>query len=601
MMINNMRIKIFKSAILLAAFAGTVAISSCRKLLDVEPENVLTPEQTYRNVFDADAAVVGVYGKFMTLAKPYMLLNELRADLMTVTNNADVYLQQLNKHTVTEDNPYVDPTPFYQVILQCNDVMKNFDIMLADKKMKVDEYSHRYSDVAALRSWVYLQLGIHFSKDGQGIPYVTDALEQVSDVKDETKYPILPFPQLLAELIKTVEGLPFKELYPTSSTLVTTVDQYATQKFFINKNVLLGELHLWNGAYDPSSYTKSATALKSIIDFYSSDANGNTNKNYYKIIGAPDPNTLNQLAVQYVRYRETDINALAESNTEGWRSIFSRGKVGYDQQFNWEWIWTLPFNRNFAPGNPFIDLFSNRLGSYLVKPSQKAIDDWNSQVQFNGFPFDARGRFTYKIIDGQPVIMKHLYYVQDGNTFLPTPVANGRTGDWFLYRSATAWQHFGEAANRDGHPKLAYAIINQGLRSAYTPPNPPGNVTDIQQTFLPPPYDFDARSGDNPQFRAVYRDMAGLRGRASLQSLPVSPAIDSTTQLEAQLVDEAGRELAYEGQRWADLLRVAIRRGDASFLTSRVADQLEKDGYAADAARVRGLSLNQLYLPLKWK
>jgi hypothetical protein len=40
-------------------------LSSCSKFLDVEPEEVLLKEQMYRNIFDADAAVIGVYGKFL--------------------------------------------------------------------------------------------------------------------------------------------------------------------------------------------------------------------------------------------------------------------------------------------------------------------------------------------------------------------------------------------------------------------------------------------------------------------------------------------------------------------------------------------------------
>lgn len=591
-----MKFIFFKSYwLLLPAIAGMMAVSSCKKILDVEPENTLDTKQTYRNVFDADAAVLGVYSKLMHLAKPYVLMNEMRADLMSPTSNADVYLQQISNHTATEDNPYIDPTPFYEVILNCNDVMKNFDIMLAEKKLKIDEYNHRYSDIASIRSWVYLQLGIHFGT----VPYVTDPLPKVSDLRNESLFPKLPFQQLLAELIATVEALPWKDLYPTGSTLLTTVDQYRTEKFFINKNVLLGDLHLWNAAYDPASYKKAATAYRAVLGYYDARGNENTQKNYYKMVGIIDVGNGNQLSVQYVRFRESDINALYESNTEGWRSMFSRGKLTYDTQFDWEWIWVLPFNNNFAPRNPFIDLFSNRGGSYQVKPSQVAIDNWNSQEQLNGFPFDARGRFTYKMIDGQPVIMKYLYYFMDGNTFVPTVTTNGRNGEWWLYRAASVWQHFGEAANRDGHPKLGYAIANQGLRTTYTPPNPPSNVTNIMQTFLEAPYDFDARSGDNPQFRALWRDMAGMRGRAFLR--PKTVTSDSTVQVEDLLINEGALELAYEGQRWPDLLRVALRRNNASYLTSKVAARLRKEGRSGDAARIEGMSLNELYLPFKWR
>src|SRR4051812_13240631 len=76
---------------------------SCSKLLDAAPKDVLTEENMYRNVFDADAAVIGVYGKFMNLSERYVLLNELRADLLTVTPTSGDYLRQLDAHNIAPD------------------------------------------------------------------------------------------------------------------------------------------------------------------------------------------------------------------------------------------------------------------------------------------------------------------------------------------------------------------------------------------------------------------------------------------------------------------------------------------------------------------
>src|SRR4051794_9411821 len=199
-----MKSYLLKPLFYVLAIPVCLAMGSCKKILDVKPEDKLDRTQTYRNVFDADAAVWGVYGKLMNLAERYILLNELRGDLMEVTANADENIRQLNTHTVTLNNPYANPQPFYEVILNCNDVLKNFDIMLADKKLKLDEYNQRYADIAAIRTWTYLQLGIHYGS----VPYVTNALEQLRDLHDQSKFPRISFQQLLDELIKTMETLP---------------------------------------------------------------------------------------------------------------------------------------------------------------------------------------------------------------------------------------------------------------------------------------------------------------------------------------------------------------------------------------------------------
>src|SRR4051812_3926852 len=107
----------------------TGSLSSCKKLLDKDPINQLNTSQMYQNVSDADAAVIGLYGKFQGLAERYVLLNELRGDLVEFTMNADENMRQLSMHNVNPDNPLASPRPFYELILDCNDVLKNFQKM----------------------------------------------------------------------------------------------------------------------------------------------------------------------------------------------------------------------------------------------------------------------------------------------------------------------------------------------------------------------------------------------------------------------------------------------------------------------------------------
>ncbi len=560
---------------------------SCNKILNKDPETSLDGKQVYRNVFDADAAVLGVYGKFVKLAKQYVVLNELRADLMEVTDNADKDLREVNTHSTTQTNPYADPKAFYSLINDCNDVLKNFNIMLKDNKFKLSEYQQRYSDIGCIRSWLYLQLGIQYGT----VPYVTDALENINAVRDTSNYPLLPFKQLLDSLITFTTALPYQLPYAPSSSLITTVDNTTTNSFFIEKNGLLGDLNLWRG-----NYTTAATYYRALMEGSGYFLPPATDRFYnnFKVKYA-EVATNSDLSVGYIRYKENDINSIVDNNSQGWRSMFARGK---DDLWNTEMIWVLPFSSNFSPVDPFIELFSNNGGKYLVKPSKQAMDNWNSQVQTNKFPYDARGGMTWRTINGQPVIMKYLYNYLSEGTLLPISILQ-KNGQWFLNRAAAVHLHFAEAANRDGWKKLAYAFVNKGISNTFDTAGAT-DVTNLENTLsYPAPYNFDARNGEVPRYRSDWYRNAGIRGRAALVSTLATDSL-STIDMENSIINEGALELAYEGYRWSDLLRIALRRDDPSFIADKVYNKLLKDGNPA-AATVRAKLMNrEYYLPFKW-
>ena len=577
--------KIFLNIGLLSSMFVTT--SSCKSLFDLEPEETLTKEQVYRNLFDADAAIIGLYGKFMNLAKQHVILNELRADLLDVSGGADEQLTQLNNHNVQEGNVYADPRPFYEVILNCNDILKNFKVMLDQNKMKADEYNQRTADIIALRTWVYLQVGIHFGQ----VPYTTTTVENIADLSALNATPKLSLQNLVKELIKTMEAIPpiYMEVYPSTNSLVAnSVDGYLLNKMFINKHVLLGDLYLWD-----NQYLKAATAYKLVLETASRlgyDINtGEIFLGLYKIKYAEA--NARDMTVAYAGSRN-DINALVDNNDTGWRSIFSRRNT--DAGYNYEWIWSLPFDATFNPQNPFIDLFMNK-----VKPSEQSISLWNSQRQINNFPFDSRGRMTYKTVNGKPVVMKYLYNYIDPLTSFNLGNANFGKGQWLLYRAATLHLRFAEAANRNGRRKLAFALMNQGISTTFNN-TAITDKTNLMNTFDVPPYDFDGRNGDNPSFRASWYRNTGIRGRAYLQ--PVAVVGDSTLSIENSLIEESALELAYEGQRWGDLVRVALRRNDPAFLADKVYKKLKKaNNPNADAVRAKLMISSNWYLPFKLK
>jgi len=550
------------------------SVFSCKKTFDIQPEDALQQSQMYQTVYDADGIILGIYGQFVGLADKYVLLNELRGDLLDVTQNSDVYLKQLSTHTVTPDNPYADPRPFYKVINNCNDALANFAIMRQKKLLTDPDYYQRYADIGILRSWMYLQLGIQYGN----IPYVTDPIANINDLADASKFPRISFDQLLDNLIAFTGTIPKQYLDQNSSAaspnLLMGTGTYpvmdGVSKFFIHRRTFLGDLNLWKGNYlAASTYYKDAmeTATTNVssadfsISLYDTYRVGNDNSGR---------NTL-----------------LTTGTVNPWQNIFSNIIGDYETSF--ERMWVLPLDQNYG-ANPFINLFSASAG-YLVKPSALSIANWDNQTRADGSVGDRRGPFaSYRITNGQPEVLKYVA------NYSPLSPLTTKTGIWILYRAATLHLRYAEAANLQGRNQLAGALINQGLYVDL--PTKVSTYNGVPDTY---PFNFDATKGAvNGNW---YRNI-GIRGRAVDQSVAFNPA-NLTTDTENKIVDEDALEMAYEGYRWADLLRIAIRRQatDPNYLANKIGAKFDAAGNSSDAAAVRARLGNKAnwYLPFKWQ
>ena len=579
-------LNILTISVISAAFLFT----GCNDVLEPDNVDVLLESEHYQDINDADNAVLGVYALFQELAPQLIVLNELRADLMDVTDNADFYLNEISKHQeVSADNPWADARPIYNVINNCNDVMANLEEMLDSKKITDDEYIQRYSDMGALRSYLYLQLVIHF-KDVRYIQTPIETIDDLSKITDSNA-PIMTVETMVSTLISFMESLPYMDVY-TEESLLNGSDGFSYQISFIDKEYLLGELYLWNGQYN-----MAATYFKNIM------LRSEGSYDRYKI--PTDFFTFSHYFSRYTRYYENDL----ESAVNNWPTLFST--YGSSDYYD-EWLWVMYYHSTYEP-SPLYDMFSIEKGSYLLKPSARAIDLWGSQVQGNGFVGDFRGNIedyngntgSYRMVGNDPVITK---YISDYDEESPFELS----GKWYLWRSASLHLRFCEAANRDesveNTHKVAYALMNNGIQPNYAYPGDKDDVVGEftwEQTNMVAPYDFDARSTSANHVPPVHRGLwyrnVGLRGRVSLSNFTVPADQDSLSFLEGKILEENALELAFEGSRWGDLVRVALRTGDYSMLADRVADKYELAGDAGTAADIRArlISRENWLLPLE--
>ncbi len=628
------------TGIIVLSIFMAVMISSCDSLLDINAQDVVEESESYQNVYDADNAIWGLYSKFSKLAENTIVLNELRADMMDVTPNATADQVALNNHTATVDNKYCDPTPFYEVILNANDLLANLDSMKIAKRITADDYAPRYSDVMAIRSWTYLQLGIHYGT----VPYINKPISNKSDLSNPSLYVEKTLDELILQLINDMQSVPTLAENTLSSFYNKTIQENGKSFFlnlqFINKRLILGDLYLWN-----DQFVEAATQYKAYMD----EADANSSKTQMKNkISTWVWNSSNEPRFQicYQRYKDQDVSSFRNM----WKEIFSRSstEVGSSTVVGLqdEMIWMFSYSGITNSTSPFIKLFANTgVGEYQLKPSAWAVDSmWGTQVQqSNGFVFDGRGKeSSYDVINGQPVVLKYLYdyydtYTTDANKTIHLDYNNitnkySLAGKWFLYRAALLHLRYAEAANRAGYPRLAYALLNNGIKTNYDwvksdgtyrankvgvqytsfqPPVPPAGATQAQidsinaipATPYPAPFYLDARQNDAPYpvLRSPWRDNGGIRNRAYLLN-DTKPAWVVTTQdsmkwIENSLIKEAALECGFEGTRWADLLRVArrkVKNGEAGSVASQMSDAIK--GKYNGAIKITDTNL---FLPMK--
>lgn len=547
---------------LIFSFSLAIVFLEMNSCVETPIDEAVAYDDFYANLNDADAMVLGIYGKVMGLADRLVVLNELRGDMLDVTSNADRNLIEINQQTASEGNYYTDVTPFYEVIQNCNDALYNFDIMLKNNKLTGAEYSEVYSDIGAVRCWLYYQLGVQFGT----IPYITKPLVSIKDVVS-AKENMLDLDALIPELISFMEKLPTLEDYTNSELIDGTVDGVSLIPFFINKKCLLGDLYLFNNQYD-----KAATLYRDVLSTGEDKDAGNKDNSYYYRLNIFDRNSwvggdVNCFAVAFNRYNSMD----SERMYNAWKNMFE--KDADDRYVKYEMIWEMSYNSTFAPEYPFNKLFATEgVGEYKLKPSTYAIDEmWGEETLSNGYPYDCRGISggVSKTDDGRYVVAKYSMNYDAKST----PYDNN--GKWFLYRAATLHLRFAEAANRSesggGYPLLAWALVNDGIKgTAFYWTHNDGSSYRGDSIFYssygpgkpyPAPYYFDARNSNDPYIRAPWRDTGGIRGRAYLPNVQLAATTkqDSITEIEQMIVKEDGLELAFEGDRWTDLIRVARR------------------------------------------
>jgi len=304
---------------------------------------------------------------------------------------------------------------------------------------------------------------------------------------------------------------------------------------FMNNKALLGELYL-----EMNQYADAATYLKMACESY---------------------NNLPALLKVDRTYRDA-----------AWGTIFLNS-----ESQDLENISVVPFSRAEQQNNPLASWLGYNY-QYFAKPSNIAVDSFLSQITASGDTLDLY-RIAFTI--GGEIIYGPDSTVSTVNTFITkyaVDETDPQSSDIIISRAADIHLLLAEAYNRMGDETSQYyslMLLNQGVNKEN-----------------PKPAEFARWSGN-----------LGIRGRAYLKSREV-PERDSisveerTILIEDAIIAERALELAYEGKRWFDLVRIAERRNDPAYLADKVAAKFEGTGMY-DQIHNKLMNPDNWYLPLQ--
>ena len=126
-----------------AVCACMAAFPACTDMMETDSTTVVFEDgNRLDSPNDSLYSALGILSQVQRLGDRYVLLGELRGDLMTATTDADVDIQEVSNFSVSADNEYASFRDYYNVINNCNYALTRMDtsIVFYEDRVMVPEY-----------------------------------------------------------------------------------------------------------------------------------------------------------------------------------------------------------------------------------------------------------------------------------------------------------------------------------------------------------------------------------------------------------------------------------------------------------------------------
>lgn len=542
------------SYIILMVLLGSVSgmLTSCGDFLDQESDRVIYSDKDHlNNASDTLYSVIGIMNKMQALADRTILLGELRGDLVDVCDNTSADLREISNFNVSSENQYNSPRDYYAVINNCNYFLAKADTALKNNR---NEYVFRkeYAAVKAFRAWTYLQLALNYGK----VPLVTEPILTKDDA--DRQYEMKDIQGICNYFVNDIA--PYADVEVPSYGTIRNND---SRLFYFPIKVLMGDMNLWAGNYREAALC------------------------YYRYISTRNgSNSSYPIGSYAAAWYKQDTKWQLVSDTWSMHCFGVEGVSANAEVLTLIPGDSIPSEGNYSQLKNYFNSTNDNNYKVSIIPSQ-ALKNLSAAQKY--CHVNSANEITYapdNLVDyGTGDLRLKQFYTESSIL----GIVNGQKVDSYIdcekytsrnvriYRGTMVYLRMAEALNRAGFPRFAFAILKKGvnndvIESDVLPYYPEDEAYLSQFDFPTNLYKLRTKA------RGTDENTIGIHSRGSgwteYNEYYVYPEKENNAEeqdaVEDLIVNEGALEFALEGTRFYDLMRVALRRNDPSYLANKV-------------------------------